>query len=619
MRSRAAIAAALLAAGCIDSVDDGGVEPMCDETADCDVESGEVCDEGVCWGDPPDGVTFAAVLVPPDDRTDLPVAIVPALSIADDGTIVGLDFPPAVTVSGRVLLACPPLDIDPAPMYDCGPERSVGAQITIERASPFAGGPVLSRTIAATGAVGPGEDAFSFLLPWDPLAEYNITITPDDTTGGGTMAPGELAPPRQLTVTADRDHSVEWVLGDFDALKTIRGCVENVVGDGAPYAGMHVQALGRWTQLSPLTRASSRSFTDESGCFTLRVPIKMLDEFDILVQPAPGAILPTLRLSGEFVRDPVEGEIVEHVIDPPLVVPSAPAPTTFRLPVEALGSAGGQERVPGAAVRMTTAFPLPDGELRDIEVTFTAEAVTSPLEAEEPGVASVELYPGSEQNRVYAVQVVPPPDAQFASAFDLEVPVGVGGSAQVLEPVTLSRRAALSGMAVTFGGEPVAGAPVEASASSSLRLTVESAEVTAILDQLQFPTAATDDGGNFLVWVDRELVGEAATYDVDVSPAPFVSEAPSWTFEDIEIPAEGESVDLGALVLPEASYARGVVRDRRGNPVVGAELRLYQLGVADYCTRVLEIGNAECVPPAHLRGIWASGDDGAVKLVLPDP
>jgi hypothetical protein len=143
--------------------------------------------------------------------------------------------------------------------------------------------------------------------------------------------------------------------------------------------------------------------------------------------------------------------------------------------------------------------------------------------------------------------------------------------------------------------------------------------VTAILDQLQFPTAATDDGGNFLVWVDRELVGEAATYDVNVSPAPFVSEAPSWTFEDIQIPAEGESVDLGALVLPEASYARGIVRDRRDNPVVGAELRLYQLGAADYCTRVLEIGNADCVPPAHLRGIWASGDDGAVKLVLPDP
>lgn len=612
------LAAALVATGCIDGVD-GGNPKMCDETADCDSANGEVCDEGVCWGDPPDDVTFAAVLVPPDDRTDLPVAVLPALSIADDGTIVGLDFPAAITVSGRVLLACPDIEVEPDPVYDCGPERSIGAQITVERASGFAGGPVLSRTIVATGALGPGENAFSFLLPKDPAAEYRITITPDDDAGGANMAPGEVAPPRELTITADGDQDVEWVLGDPDQLKTIRGCVEDVVGDGAPYAGMHVQALGRWSQLSPVTRASSRSFTDDEGCFTLRVPIKMLDEFDILVQPAPEAILPTLRLVGEFVRDPVEGEIVEHVIDPPLVMPTAPAPTSFRLPIEALGSAGGQEPVPGAAVRLTTVFPLPDTELRDIVVTFTAEAVTSSLDAAEPGVAELQLYPGSEENRVYAVQVVPPPDAQFQSTFDLMVPVGVGGPGQVLEPVTLNRRAALTGMAVTAIGDPVTSAPVEAAASSSLRLMVESEEADAILAQLQFPTATTDQGGAFLVWVDRELAGQTATYDVDVSPAPFSSDAPSWTFEDVAIPAEGESVDLGELVLPEASYARGLVRDRRDKPVVGAEVRIYQLGAVDYCTRVLDIGDADCVPPAHLRGIWASDETGAVKLVLPRP
>ncbi|HEU5057248.1 MAG TPA: hypothetical protein VFU21_12015 [Kofleriaceae bacterium] len=618
MRARAAIALLLGASACIADPGEGDLK-MCDETADCDSASGEVCDDGVCWGGPPEDITFAAVLVPPDDRIDLPVAVIPALSIAADGTIVGLSFPPAITVSGRVLLACPPIEIDPDPVYDCGPERSVGAQITIERTSPFPGGPVLSRTVVAAGAVGPGESAFSFLLPRETGAEYHITITPDDTAGGADIAPGELAPPRQLTISAEGDQHVDWVLGDPDQLKTIRGCVENVVGDGAPFAGMHVQALGRWSQLSPLTRASSRSFTDDEGCFTLRVPIKMLDEFDILVQPAPGAILPTLRLKGEFVRDPIEGELVEHVIEPALVMPTAPAPTSFRLPVEALGSAGGQEPVPGAAVRLTTVFPLPDTELRDIEVTFTAEAVTSALDAQEPGVAEVELYPGSEQNRVYQVQVVPPPDSQFQSAFSLEVPVGVGGSGQVLPPVTLSRRAALTGIAVTAAGDPVASAPVEAGASSSLRLQVESEEVGAIISQLQYPTATTDDDGAFLVWVDRELAGQAALYDVDVSPAPFSSDAPSWTFEDIEVPAEGESVDLGQLVLPEASYARGLVRDRRDAPVVGAEVRIYQLGAEDYCTRVLDIGEADCVPPAHLRGIWASDDSGAVKVVLPDP
>jgi hypothetical protein len=106
---------------------------------------------------------------------------------------------------------------------------------------------------------------------------------------------------------------------------------------------------------------------------------------------------------------------------------------------------------------------------------------------------------------------------------------------------------------------------------------------------------------------------------VNVSPAPFSSGAPSWTFENIEMPAEGEGVDLGVLALPEASYARGLVRDRAGSPVAGAELRLYQLGAADNCTRILEIGDADCVPPARLRGIWASDDTGAIRVVLPDP
>ena len=257
--------------------------------------------------------------------------------------------------------------------------------------------------------------------------------------------------------------------------------------------------------------------------------------------------------------------------------------------------------------------------MRDIEVTFTAEAVTSALESAEPGVAEVELYPGSEENRIYQVQVVPPPDSQVQSAFALAGPVGIVGSGQVLQAVTLSRRAALTGFAVTAIGDPVASAPVQAGASSSLRLQVDSEEVDAILAQLQFPTATTDEDGLFLVWDDRELAGEAATYDVDVSPAPFSSDAPSWTFEDIGVPAEGESVDLGQLVLPEASYARGLVRDRRDRPVIGAEVRIYQLGADDYCTRVLDIGDADCVPPAHLRGIWASDDSGAVKVVLPDP
>ena len=128
---RAALAAAVAAAAvvvpaCISNdVSSGGLPPMCKDSSDCDQAHGEICDEGVCWGDPPEGVGFAAVLVPPPDRTDLPVATVPALAISPDGTIGGLAFPAPVNIHGRVLLACS--DAVTAPLT-CGDTASVGAQ-----------------------------------------------------------------------------------------------------------------------------------------------------------------------------------------------------------------------------------------------------------------------------------------------------------------------------------------------------------------------------------------------------------------------------------------------------------------------------------------------------------
>ena len=41
-----------------------GYEPMCARSSECD--PGERCDEGICWGNPPDR-QFAAMLLPPVD------------------------------------------------------------------------------------------------------------------------------------------------------------------------------------------------------------------------------------------------------------------------------------------------------------------------------------------------------------------------------------------------------------------------------------------------------------------------------------------------------------------------------------------------------------------------
>jgi len=603
---------------CISDPPGTGLPVMCERDDDCDRAAGEVCGEGVCWGDPPDQVRFAAVLSPPVDRADLPVAVLPLLSIAPDGTMDGLKFPPAVTVRGRVLLACPDAG---EPSYPCGPDVSVGAQILVEGAAGFAGGPPYSRTVVASAGVAAGADAFSFLLPRDPDAEYRITIQPDDDVGGEDIAPGEIAPSRQIILTADRDRQDDWILGDPAELKIIRGCVENVVGDGKPYAGMKVVAFGRWTDLSPLERASSRSETGPDGCFELSVPRNMLDEFDISVQPPTGAALPSFTLRGEFVRDPAEGErATVHTIDPPLVMPIAPAPTTFRLPVEAQSTGGGPERVVGADVRFMTSFAAPTLNLeRRVEITFTAQAVTTGADDPEPGVAQVQLYPGDESNRRYLVSVVPPAGSPFQSAFEREVTVGIGGAADVLEALTLERRTPVTGVALQSGGEPVVNAEVEARPSALFHQLLADEALEKTVAALPFPTASTDQSGGFLLWLDRELVGKTASYDIDVSPSTF-SGAPSWSFDDVEMPAgDQEPVDLSTQMLPEASFARATVVDQQGRPVPGAQLYVYQLPPEDYCATRVELPAAECDPPARLRGLSRSDEDGVIRVVLPDP
>lgn len=591
---------------------------MCQSSIDCDGAAGEVCDEGVCWGDPPAAATFAAVLIPPAERTDLAVAVVPLLAIGADGSIGGLAFPGAVTISGRVLLACPEVD---SAHYPCGDQGSVAAQLVIERAAGFPGGPSLSRAVVATAGVGPGKEAFSFLLPRNPDAEYRITIVPDESVGGENIAPGEIAPPRQIVVTAGEDQVVDWVLGDPAELKTMRGCVQNVVGEGAAYADMKVVAYGRWTQLSPLERASSRSVTGPDGCFELSVPRDMLDEFDIQVTPAAGAIQPSLTLRREFVRDPpegAEGEEAVHVIEPALIMPIAPAPTTLQLPIQAPGSAGGQEPVIGANVRLTTVFAPPSlNEDRAVEIRFEAQALTEAGPGDEAGVATVRLYPGDEESRRYEVSVVPPAGSQFQAAFGRQVDVGIGG-AEVLEALTLERRTAVTGVVVSQGDEPVADAPIEALPSSLFRQALDRPDDEVEVAALPVATSTTDASGVFLLWLDRELVGRAASYDIDVIPATY-SGAPGWSFEDVEIPGSGDPLDLGTRQLPGASFARAVVRDQTGSPVPGAEVDLYQLPPPDYCANQTKLDPVECDPPAKLRGVWRTDEDGVVRVVLPDP
>jgi hypothetical protein len=608
-----AVVLAPLAVACIEMPDER--EPMCVTEDDCDHPSGEICAEGVCYGDPPSGVRFAAILVPPDYRSDLAVTELPELSISRDGTISRLGFAPAIEIAGRVLLACTPPEDD-----GCGPDASIGAQITIERASTIEGGPTWTRQVTATAGVVPGTAAFRFKLPRDG-ATYLVTIVPAEPEGEDELdappSPATLAPPRQLSIVADGSQTVEWYLGEPADLKHLTGCIENVGGSGGPYAGMRVSALGRWDAARPLERASSLAFADGSGCFDLVVPVAMLDTFDVIASAAPGDTMPTLRLFDEVVPD---AEAV-HAITPVLQMPNAVNPIGVALPVLATGTGGGSEPVPAADVRFATTFSMPsqpgDGDRR-VEVRFEAQAVTSGVDADAPGVAELLLYPGQGGlSRAYDVTVVPPAGVEVAAIWDGRISIGASGGP--LEPLLLTRRVGLLGTVTTVDGTPIAGAPVEVKLSTVFRWDIDDEALIAAAEAVPLASTTTGEQGEVFMWLDRRLLDATAYYDVEIKPASF--DGPRWSFDGLRLPRNKQSYDLGRLGLPEASYARGAVVDPAGSPVPAAELRLYQIAGEQLCERALEYGIEPdaCPPPAMLRGAFVADERGVVRPVLPSP
>ncbi len=602
------VAVVVAAAGCLDAGQPAAA--MCQETEDC--RGNQICDDGVCWGDPPDTSMFAAVLIPPADRPDLAPTELVDIVIGQDGTIAGLEFGASIWVHGRIILACSNEDTEPCTTL-------VPAQVIVERDSGFQGGPGYRRTTTTNTEVGEEEDSFEIRIPADG-AEYRVTVVPDEASLGSLSAGSDQvqAPPFSTIVQTSEDLEVTWELGRPEQLKSIEGCITSTTGNGSNFGGMHVTALGRWSLRTPLTRASSVVTTDDDGCFSLSVPRGMLDEFDIVAKPGPGITLPTLRLSGEFVSDPIEGEDTPHQLAP-LRMPNAANPVTFKLPIMGLSSGGGLEPVSGATVHFETLFTKTEGEERDVQIRFVAQVTSNGISEQEPGVASVSLYPGNiDFNRTYHVRALPPPDSQYASLFDSSIEVGTGDGAPVLPSLSLGRRVAVTGTITRYDGLGLANSPLTVRPTPVLREKLATQDERTTLDNLQFPSDLTSDSGDFLLWLDPDLLGTAARYDFVVAP-PDYSSAPPWTFEDLTLgPTAGATmVDLGEMRLPPASYVRGQVRDRDGQLLPGAEIRWFQLPASDSCERA---GLAQgCRIPAHLLGIWESDADGQVVAVLPDP
>jgi hypothetical protein len=590
-----------LLAGCLSVPEQQ--KPACTSTDDCG--AGEVCDEGVCWGNPPAGM-FAAALGAPSARTNVVQTEVPQLSIPSDGWLGDIVIDSPVTIAGRVVAYC----VAPMPCTDA----SLPATITVTRASLFDGGPGFHAIVDASDNVSTGGTSFSLGVPrtHDGDPDYLVTIMPDGRgptpPSNGSISPAELAPPMRMHVRAETDQpAVTLTLGKADS-PVITGALSD--GNGHPLANYRVVALGHWEPNEAATEVSTVDYTGTLGTYSITLADGILGNVEIVATPYDSNVVaPTLHLPN----------VAPQSGNKPLAAPAMlGSPRTVSLVVKGVSGSGEIAPVAGARVIVSGGYNpmLVGGAHADLH----AEATT-----DNDGIVKLKLLDGPAFATSYVISVIPPVSSNLGVIYDEgwtfgQVDALCGDQActsgESCSCIGLPSRIAVRGTLVDTSGQPIANAAVSASPSLRFVWSLTPAD-QAFLTQIPEATATTPGSGDFVVWVDPFLSEAWGHYDLDIEPASG-GHGPSWTVSDVEIPRGGQQLlDLGTVTVPDAANIHGRITDPGGNPVVGSELRVFSMAPdASLCTRV-SYPPQDCVIPAQLVGHGTSDVDGIVRLTLP--
>lgn len=578
----------VLAAGCISIP--SKQQPACTTNSDC--ASGEVCGEGVCWGNPPMGA-FAATLVPPSDRADLVQTQLPALTIPQDGWLGDVALEAPVTFSGRVEAYC-------AASTACT-TSSLPATITVTRGPRFPGGPSFHAVADAKDGIVRGSTSFSLGVPktHDGDPDYVVTVMPDGRGAqpptNGTTSPAELAPPLRMTLHAAGDlPAVTLTLGSADA-QVISGTLTD--GNGHALQNYRVAAIGRWDPVEAPLEVSTVDYTS-NGAFSITLAPGITGNVEIVATPYDtNAVLPTLHLPN------IAPYAAQKLLAAP---PSLGNPVAVTIPITGVAGSGQIQPVAGARVIVRSIYnPTLAGGAR-------AEVVTDVTTGDD-GVAKLTLLDGSAFAGSYVLRVIPPVGSNLGVIYDS--PWALDGSGA---EVRLAQRVAVRGTLLDARGAPIAGASVTARPSLRFQWGLVGGEQD-FLNQIPAPTAVTTDSGDFVVWVDPYIDMTWGTYDLDIEPASG-DDVPSWRVPNIDIPRAGQpSVTLGPLGVPEAANIHGRLVDPAQNPVDGGELRVFSLGGDTSACTQSQYPPTPCAIPAPLVGHGTSDPLGAVRLTLPRP
>ncbi|CAN5623700.1 hypothetical protein BH11MYX1_BH11MYX1_25550 [soil metagenome] len=567
-----------------------GPSQECAADADCDTALGEACSDGVCYGGPPAG-TFAAVVTPPSDRSDLITVELPHFTLPADGDLSTLVLATPARIGGRVEAYCG------LPQSCEG--TSIAATIVISRAPLFPGGTGFSTVVTSKDGLPRGSNSFSVTVPRSTSGDppYVLSIVP---SGNGALPPAngatsaaEQAAPMLLQLAA---------LSDIDTGTLVLGSAQSQVITGSLTDGAshllqkyRVVARGRLVAGGPVTEVSTVYYT-ANGQYTITLSDGAIGPISVNATPYDANVVaPTLSLGG------LEPRAAVRFIAQPANTGNK---VLLTIPIEGLSTGGAVAPVAGAHVIVAARFsPMINGTS---SATLSVETTTGA-----DGMAHLTLLDGPAFAGLYKLRVIPPTGSLLGTIYDQPLAL------DAVSAVRLPPRVALRGRVLDGGGEAVGKLSVTALASVHFSWT-EPEDAAAFLAGIPAPTALTSDDGSYVIYVDPYVAGVWGHYDLEFDAPSGVSSA-SWVVADVEIPREANlaTVTLPDATVPDSAYFRANLADPGHLRVGGGELRIFSIASdSSLCDRV-PYPPANCVIPAQLLGHAASNETGALKLALP--
>lgn len=584
-------AALIVLAGCIEIPPVPGQE--CTSNSDCN--AGEVCDEGVCWGNPPVG-SWATTISPPAVREDLVSSEIPMLDLPSDGWLGDITLEAPVTISGRIEAACT------ASQTTC-PSTSIGAEVRFTRPSRFPGGPAVRLSAQSKPGLPRGTDSFTIrvprTLPGD--APYKVTIDPD---GGAALPPAhggkdpaELVPPRRLIMFATDDIEHQTYLVGSTAPQTISGVLKDPLG--SYLTKYRVVARGRWDEQTSPTEISTVCFSTD-GTYSITLAEGVLGPIELVAKPYDDTtVAPELHVSN---IDPY-GPQVRNVAQPT----GLGARVDLAIKVEGLDPRDGSVK-PVSGARVKIIGSTENNVTSGITAVMADEGVTG-----DDGIARLSVLDGATLASAYRMHIVPPADSSFGVVY--------GATVQLPSPpvVRLPQRIAITGTVVDVHGDPLPDVSITARRSLRFLWSLQSNE-QSFLNEIPAATATTPDSGEFRVWVDPAVASAWGHYDLFFE-TPEGSRAPNWAIPDYEIPRDPTltTISLGTVTIPDAAYLHGKIVDGNGNLVEGSLMRVFQLSTNETVCREVLNAPEECAGDAKALGHGESDENGIVRFSLPRP